>query len=422
MKTRVLERYPHPQFKRLTVQLRNNSRFFQAATFIDKQLQKSLKTTHLPTAFKLAADWYKRELRASAARDRQHPYQRLTADPTMGELFREFVSGLSESRQRYANMKWGPISDFWKARTVSSVSFHTLSEFYQHRRRKGKIKNHTLHKDVILLRQLVGLAHKQGLIDALPSVPDVGEIEPNGRPWLSETQWDHLKRCSLRRIGDAPNARLRQQRRDLHDAMEFLIASMMRVGELYSLRFPSCEVETNSDGDKFLLCEVDGKSGIRTVVAQRSAANVFARRRREASDKDGLIFPRKSTDALRELLVAANLRVDASGFRRNMKSLRATSISFGLLRASRETGRAPDLLAIARNAGTSVLMIDKFYAKALTADMYKEMLSRLPTDAFRKPTPAKLAANIARLKKQLADTKKQSARELWDFEPTSPHI
>jgi len=84
------------------------------------------------------------------------------------------------------------------------------------------------------------------------------------------------------------------------------------------------------------------------------------------------VFPEKCRDGFQALLKEAGLLVDAQGFRRNLKSLRATAISFRLL----EAGPKANLLMIARAAGTSVQMIDQFYAKRLTAEMYKDDLSQ----------------------------------------------
>jgi integrase len=400
MATTVLERHPLPKYPRLTVQLRSNSKFYQAVTYLDGKLrQASVKTTHLPTAFKLAEDWYKREARASVAFGRQHPIQQLTTDATLAELYRSYVAELGKPQRAYAAMKWGPIADFWRARTLSTVSTHTFKEFYAWRRKGKSLKNHTLHKDVVLLRQVLKHALNNELLDHLPHIPPVGKIEANPRPWLTKNEWEHLRRVARKRIDDAPNQRTRQQRQDVYDLMMFLLNSMLRVDELYTLRFSACRVDKNKDGDQMLLCEVTGKRGTRTVVAQRGAVWVYEARlkaAKSANDTSDLMFPHRSTDACRELLEAAGLRRDRFGFTRNLKSLRATSISFRLL-------DQPDLnlQIIARNAGTSVQMIDQFYAKRLTAEMHKEALSKLPADAFRKPTKAQAAKTLERLRAQM---------------------
>ena len=74
----------------------------------------------------------------------------------------------------------------------------------------------------------------------------------------------------------------------------------------------------------------------------------------------------------RELLKAAGLLENAQGFQRNLKSVRATSISTSLL-----NNPELNLMAVARNSGTSISMIDHFYSQRLTAEMHKDVLSRL---------------------------------------------
>jgi hypothetical protein len=78
-------------------------------------------------------------------------------------------------------------------------------------------------------------------------------------------------------------------------------------------------------------------------------------------------------------LIAAGLRQDVFGNRRNLKSLRCTSIAHFIL-------DHPDvsLQIVARNAGTSLQMIDQFYAKRLTAELAAEDLAALPTRATRR--------------------------------------
>jgi hypothetical protein len=62
--------------------------------------------------------------------------------------------------------------------------------------------------------------------------------------------------------------------------------------------------------------------------------------------------------------------MDGQGFMRDMKSLGATSISFAILKTPN-----PNLLLIARNAGTSVAMIDAFYSKRLSSEMHVDALT-----------------------------------------------
>ena len=65
-----------------------------------------------------------------------------------------------------------------------------------------------------------------------------------------------------------------------------------------------------------------------------------------------------------KVLVATNLKIGELGQVRSLYSLRHTAIMFRLLH-----GKGIDLLTLARNARTSVKMIEDFYASNLTAEM-----------------------------------------------------
>jgi integrase len=71
----------------------------------------------------------------------------------------------------------------------------------------------------------------------------------------------------------------------------------------------------------------------------------------------------------RRILEATNLRVGGRGQVRTLYSLRHTAITFRLL-----YGGGIDLLTLARNARTSVEMIERFYASELSAEMNVGML------------------------------------------------
>ena len=61
---------------------------------------------------------------------------------------------------------------------------------------------------------------------------------------------------------------------------------------------------------------------------------------------------------------AVHLKTGEPGQARSLRSLRHTAIMFRLL-----YGKGIDLLTLARNARTSVKMIEDFYASNLTAEM-----------------------------------------------------
>jgi hypothetical protein len=80
-----------------------------------------------------------------------------------------------------------------------------------------------------------------------------------------------------------------------------------------------------------------------------------------------------------QLLILADLKKDGHGTSRTLQSRRHTSIMLRLLNAD-------NLDTLARNVRTSVEMIDRFYAKPLTAEMKVDILH-----SQRRPRKAKAA-------------------------------
>ena len=365
MKHKIVETHEHPKYPRLTLQLRNISRFYQARTFLDgRLLYHSTKTDRLTTALKLGGERYVSLVREHEAYARQHPVK--TLNPTMAEAFVSYRSNLETTEQtEYADQKWSPIRGFWGTRYAREITPADFHDFYAWRRTRGRtgrgVGNHTLHKDTTLIRQILKYAAEKQILTSLPVIPSAGKVAHNPRKWLNHTEWKHLLKVSKRRIAAAKrNKRLLAQRNDCHDFMVFMVHSMMRVEEVRHLTFGDCRVVRNTKGSEVLVCDVrQSKTGPRpNVVCLVGAAGVYKRRKGDHAPSD-LIFPRTTTAAFRELLSAANLYQDGDGNTRNLKSLRATGISFRVLDGS------ADIALIAKNSGTSIQSINDFYAKYL---------------------------------------------------------
>lgn len=366
----MVEQHKHPEFPRLTIVRTDRSRFYHARIYLDGKLkQASLRTPDIKLALRLAADWYKRELRASVSFGKQHPIKRLTNDPVLGEVFASYRATLLQKQSAEATKRWGPIQHFWRTLKLNEISSDTFEQFYRWRK---KVKAHTLHKDVCCVRQVLKYAElKTDVGFVLPRIPKVGKILPNPRPWLSKSEWDRLRRLAEKRIAqEHRNPKLSRQRQDMWDFAAFMVASMCRVEELQTLRFHHCTIEV-VDKRKILRCEFKGKTGMRVAYAAPEAVTIYgARLKRAGDDTSALVFPEHHRDAFRELLKAAELYEDHFGNRRNYKALRATAIALAILRPN-----PPTLFQIARNAGTSVAVIDAFYSKRLTSEAGKDVLT-----------------------------------------------
>lgn len=344
---RGYRRTAHPTYPALYVFKRSaNSRFYYAETCVQgRKWRQSLKTDRLTTAFKIAGEKFKDLQRATIAEDKQRKYGRLSGDPTIGELFVSWKATLPPAKRPYHETKWGAVGPFWRAVLVTDVTPKLFRDYFLQRRRVStqyskSPTNGTLHKDVILLRLILSHAVEEGHLQQLPIIPHPGEIVPNPRPWLTRNEWEHLCEVLKKRIDEAfssDNPRLTQQRLDLHDQMAWMVATMMRVGEMPAIRFRDCRVQKNSDGDRILICEVQGKRGIRTAVGRTGAASIFQQRKGDVKDANALIFPIHHREAFTELLKAAGLHLIHG------PSLSAISRVFLMVQAAAEVVSLNDL-------------------------------------------------------------------------------
>jgi integrase len=98
----------------------------------------------------------------------------------------------------------------------------------------------------------------------------------------------------------------------------------------------------------------------------------------EVTDRQGAIS--LISGHFKKILNKGNMSVGVNDEKRSLYSLRHTAITFRLL-----YGRGIDLLTLARNARTSVEMIERFYSSNLTAEMNIELLQSKRTISTLQP-------------------------------------
>jgi integrase len=164
-----------------------------------------------------------------------------------------------------------------------------------------------------------------------------------------------------------------------HLMISFMVNSFLRPGDLKRIRYKHIEV---ADGARlYLRLRIpDSKGhGGGCVITMPRAARAYRLlmtqfgRTPQSDPEDYLFYPEwADRDAVmmamgihfRRLLESTGLREGVRGQTRTLYSLRHTAIMNRL-----KYGARIDLLTLARNARTSVQMIDKFYAADLTAEM-----------------------------------------------------
>jgi len=274
------------------------------------------------------------------------------------------------------------LNKFFSKVGISKINTKDIDEYRNYRllNQEKPVSRKTVKYDFLGLRQVLKYAMIQGWIKSLPIFPETKKIESNPRPWFSPEEWKVLKDASGERIKHARGKRQKWEREQLHDFMIFIVHTGVRVEEALRIQFQDCIIENKeNNADKKLKIELEGKTGIRIAFGTQTAVNVYERlMKRNSPKKTDLLFPKNHRDGLNSLLKETNLKCDRFGNVRNAKSFRSTYIMLRLIK-----GKVP-IKNIAVNCGTSTHVIDKYYAKYLTADMISESLSDLPKRKSRK--------------------------------------
>ncbi|CAN1504505.1 hypothetical protein MCEREM21A_00601 [Sphingomonadaceae bacterium] len=161
---------------------------------------------------------------------------------------------------------------------------------------------------------------------------------------------------------------------ELYDLVLFLSHSFVRptVSELYALRHSDIAVAT--DPKRLLITVRAGKTGYRVANSMPAAVAVYDRIRRrypDAKPNDYIFYPdyqnretaaRNIQRQFRMVLDEAGIKDDpAAGIKYTIYSLRHTAICMRLILSHGEV----NIFNLAKNAGTSVEQIERFYARQL---------------------------------------------------------
>jgi integrase len=235
--------------------------------------------------------------------------------------------------------------------------------------------------------RVINLAKEKGIIASnavIPMLDSKGE-KSKPRPAFSDKELDDLLAFIPKWIALSYADRTRQMRILCHAYIEFLVNTGVRHGtEALPLRWKHLQWHWVGD-KKYLRIWVSGKTGPRYLIAKNEVIEVLERLMRwqqlpyttldELIDAklDKLIFRMLSGEQLsnmenifRNLMKHSKLMFDSGGQRRTLYSLRHTY-------ATRSLAKGVDIHTLARQMGTSVLMIEKHYSK-ITPMLKAEML------------------------------------------------
>jgi hypothetical protein len=171
---------------------------------------------------------------------------------------------------------------------------------------------------------------------------------------------------------------------EFYDMVLFLAHSFVRPisSELYAIRHS--DVTVADDPKRLIVTVRDGKTGYRSANTMQAAVSVYARikqRYPNATPEDYIFYPqytnRTTASTMLQRLFAEVLRQGGletdmqTGKKHTLYSLRHTAICMRIINSEGKV----NIFNLAKNAGTSVDQIERFYARFLP--LSKEMARNL---------------------------------------------
>ncbi len=244
----------------------------------------------------------------------------------------------------------------------------------------NSLKIHLSH-----IKTILKYAQRVGVITALPAFPKLKTVD-TARPWFNSTEYStlHSKCRSLIgkkiRVDTKAGKFLRNVEimPEVYDLIIFMTNSFIRPTDIKVLQHKHVAIIRGKDTYLRLTHPPTKNHGGPVVTMERAVIvydELLKRQREQGFGKpdDYLFCPQQQNRdyALRDItrqydqvLKVAGLKETPSGEARTLYSLRHTCIMFRLI-----NGEGIDPITLARSARTSVEMIDRFYAKHLTAEM-----------------------------------------------------
>lgn len=287
---------------------------------------------------------------------------------------------------------------FFKRKDIADITTDEVRQylcFATQGSRHGKLATTTQRNHLSSLNAILRFAAERRLIEAAPPMPRL-RLKDNPRPYFIEFEVRALCHCAgvlKRRAAWNGDVRSAAQWTEVEDFVVFMLATFLRAGEWKELRQKHCRPVVGEH--PYLEVSVpNGKTHPRRVVSMPEALSVWERIvDRDGHDPEEFLFLKqysnretakeKMDDLFKALLREADLEFDEFGAKRTIYSLRHTALMDRLI-----NGQGVDIFMLARNAGTSVNQLERFYLSHADPAMKVENLHSSkpkPVFHFREP-------------------------------------
>ena len=389
---------------KLKIYLTNASRYWQVRCFFQGRVRtQSLRTTNKREAIasaksyyeKLLASYYAEKLVWDPEASPKHQFETLIEKliaaerdrVQRGELSKmTFINNVNRLRKH-----WLPLLGNQHIQNIRHADIQralaTLS--------KRGISSISLSQYLQSLRAVFKLAYTEQLINNMPIFPTVKKTS-TPRGGFTVAEYHALVQAARRAsnvVDDKPAThrnraggiytRTASVPRELPWLIGFMVNGFMRPSDIIHIKHKHVEI-IRAEYIYLRLTLPETKRHKTPIVTLQPAVRIYEKLKKHMASKgfanpdDYLFLPDVRTRSAAGPILAKHfiyilektgLRKGVVGQARTLYSLRHTAIMFRLL-----YGKGIDLLTLARNARTSIQMIERFYASQLTAEMNIDLL------------------------------------------------
>lgn len=279
------------------------------------------------------------------------------------------------------NVDWG-LLDYFGDHDIRKVKTNTFHEYLGHlQKKRPDLSPSTKNTLTAAFRNVLKVAVEEGVIDSVPTTPR-SKMKDNPRPFFRFHPLVPKEADAYQKLLSAAKAMAIEfveirgvpVTDELYDILLFLTHSFVRplTTELYAIKHQ--DITIADDPRRLIVTVRDGKTGYRAANTMEAAVSVYQRicSRHPDHTPDDYIFlpqyPNRTTAGkiiqrqFSALLDRSDLHIDPfTGKAHTLYSLRHTAICMRIVNSHGKV----NIFTLAKNAGTSVEQIERFYARHL---------------------------------------------------------
>ena len=282
------------------------------------------------------------------------------------------------------------ILPFFRDYKITEITYKHINQFI-HSLSERNLSASSIKNHLNLLHKILRLARREGAINDVPEFPKV-KLQDSPRGWFSSEEYEKLKQTTQELIIQQRVVRGHQITKEMHLLITFMVNTFLRPSDIKELRHRNIQIVQGEH--RYLRIQPEtSKTENSPIVTMGAAVGIykdlidFQRSQNRGIEKDDFVFfphmrgehsnkKNIKTKTNRDyalqtirrqfeaILEEADLKKSPSGAPRTIYSLRHTAIMFRLT-----LGDKIDSLTLAKNARTSVEMLERFYARHLQPEM-----------------------------------------------------